>query len=160
MEKQFLDKSAADLMQRDVITIRPQDTLSDALALMTENHVTGLPVMDLHSKCVGVITASDILNYDREHEEIEGDTNVQFFDVESGEWQTLPVTSFRTEGLEDVRVEEVMARDLIQVDRKASIQSVARTMLDAGVHRVLVMDDQYRLYGIVSALDFVRIVAE
>jgi CBS domain-containing protein len=160
MEKSFFDKCAVDLMQRDIITIRPQDTLDDALTLMTENHVTGLPVMDHHSKCVGVVTANDILNCQRELEEVDSETNVQFFDVDSQQWQSLPVMSFRTEKLKDTRVEEVMARDLIRVDLDATVTSVARTMLDAGVHRVLVLDEHNRLYGIVSALDFVRMIAE
>jgi CBS-domain-containing membrane protein len=33
-------------------------------------------------------------------------------------------------------------------------------MLDSRVHRVLVMDDHCRLYGIVSSFDFVRVMAE
>lgn len=160
MKKSIDDLSASDIMQRDMITIRPQDNLEDALALMTENHVTGLPVMDHQSRCVGVITASDILNCEREHEGIDNDSSVQFFDVDSQQWQSLPVTSFRVEELSDTRVEEVMARDLIKIDRQASVQAVAKKMLDAGVHRVLVMDDDSRLYGIVSALDFVRVISE
>ena len=56
--------AASDFMQRDVVTVAPDDTLRDALALMTENHVTGLPVMDGKSRCVGLITSSDILNYE------------------------------------------------------------------------------------------------
>lgn len=160
MGKPFGEMTATELMKRDMITIRPQDTLADALALMTENHVTGLPVMDHHSKCVGIVTASDILNYEREMEGVENEASVQFFDVDSQQWQSLPVTSFRAEELSDTRVEEVMARDLIRVDRTASAQTVARTMLDASVHRVLVMDDENRLYGIVAALDFVRMIAE
>ena len=55
---------AADLMQRDIVTVSPDDTLREALALMTDSHVTGLPVMDGNSQCVGLITASDILNYE------------------------------------------------------------------------------------------------
>ena len=58
---------AADYMQRDVVTTSPDSTLQEALALMTENHVTGLPVMDKFNRCIGLITSSDILNYEQEH---------------------------------------------------------------------------------------------
>jgi hypothetical protein len=33
-------------------------------------------------------------------------------------------------------------------------------MLRDDVHRVLVMDERYNLYGIITSFDFVRVVAE
>jgi CBS domain-containing protein len=33
-------------------------------------------------------------------------------------------------------------------------------MLDENIHRVLVMDERFNLYGIITSFDFVRIVAE
>ena len=63
------DMCAVDVMQRDVVTIGPRDTLRMALDLMTENHITGLPVMDDHAKCIGLISATDILNYEHDHVE-------------------------------------------------------------------------------------------
>ena len=127
------DKVAADMMQRDVLTIRPQDTLRDALALMTENHVTGLPVMDQNSKCVGLITASDILNYEREHSgEAEAGAFSQYFDPETQLWESVQTSSFALEQFGHVRVEEVMVRDLISVERETPIKEVARKMQDAG----------------------------
>jgi IMP dehydrogenase len=152
---------AADFMRRDVVTIAPDDTLRDALALMTENHVTGLPVMNAKSQCVGLITASDILNYEEEHADDSSKINTtQFFDPESQQWETVSVSAFGHDELGDVRVKEVMTRDLIWVDRKSSLKDVARRMIDDRVHRVLVMDDQFNLYGIISAIDIVRVVAE
>ena len=75
---------ASEYMQRDVVTVSPDNSLREALDLMTENHVTGLPVMDDHSRCVGLITSSDILNYEQEHsgESADGAT-ADFFDPES-----------------------------------------------------------------------------
>jgi CBS domain-containing protein len=151
---------AADFMQRDVVTISPEETLRDALALMTENHVTGLPVMNSESLCIGLITSTDILNYEDEHADDSSDTgNMQFFDPETQRWDTVPIGAF---GLEfgGVRVKEVMTPDLIWVDRMAPLQQVARTMIDEQVHRVLVMDKAAHLYGIISAYDIVRVVAD
>jgi CBS domain-containing protein len=152
---------AADYMQRDVVTVSPEDTLRNALDLMTENHVTGLPVMDNYSRCIGLITASDILNYEQEHAGKSADgVTADFFDPESQQWETVPVSAFGLEEFEDVRVGDVMTRDLIWVDRDATLESVARRMLAEKVHRVLVMDVASRLYGILSAFDFVRVAAE
>ncbi len=152
---------ASDYMQRDVVTVSPDDTLRDALALMTENHVTGLPVMDVSSRCVGLITSSDILNYEQEQaEEPEERETAELFDPESEQWESVPFSAFRLEGLDDVAVSEVMARNLVWVHRNTPLKDVARRLIDERVHRVLVMDEDSRLYGILSAFDFVRVVAE
>ena len=153
--------TAVTIMQRDMITVLPDDTMRDALTLMTENHVTGLPVMDNNSRCIGLITASDILNYEQEHA-ADSDTNrtAQFFDPETQQWVSVPVSAFGLEEFAEVRVSEVMSRDLIWVDRETSLKDVAQRMLDERVHRVLVMDTKSNLFGIISAYDFVRVIAE
>ena len=136
---------AADVMQRDMVTVSPSDTLRDALALMTENHVTGLPVMDGKSRCIGLITASDILGFEEEHAEDSADEGMmQHFNNEIGRWESVPISAFGLEEFGDVRVEEVMTRDLISVDRDTPLKEVARKMLDDDVHRVLVMDERFQ----------------
>lgn len=155
--------TAEDIMQRDVVTITRGNTLRDAMSLLTENHVTGLPVMDEQSRCIGLISATDILNFEQEHcdETDEGNSDVaQYYDPETEQWESIRLSAFALEEFGDVRVEEVMASDLIWIERDSPIQEVALKMFEAGVHRVLVLDEQNRLYGIVSATDFVRLIAK
>jgi CBS domain-containing protein len=152
---------AGDRMQRDVVTVSPDSTLREALSLMTENHVTGLPVMDNLCRCIGLITSNDILNYEQEHAgESSEDGMVDLFDPECQQWESIPLSAFGLEEFGHVRVSEVMTRDLIWVDRDTPLTDVARKMIDEQVHRVLVMDVSSRLYGILSAYDFVRVAAE
>jgi len=154
---------AADIMQRDVVTVAPQETLRDALSLMTESHVTGLPVVDGQSKCVGLICASDILGYEQEHAEVAAQANAEVakhFNPDLQQWESIRLTAFALEEFGDVRVEEIMSRDLISVEKGTPLKEIARSMAAAGVHRVLVSDEGNKLYGIVSAVDFVRLWAE
>ena len=72
----------------------------------------------------------------------------------------MPFSAFGLEEFGDVRVQDVMTRELVWVDRSMPLKDVARRMIDERVHRVLVMDKQCCLYGILSAYDFVRVVAE
>jgi CBS domain-containing protein len=153
--------TAADIMQRDMVTVAPGDTLRDALALMTANHVTGLPVMDGKSRCIGLITASDILGFEEEHADDNSAAGMmQHFNPELSRWESVPISAFGLEEFGDVRVEEVMAHELIHVGRDARLKDVAQKMLDGNVHRVLVMDEKFSLYGIISSFDFVRVMAE
>lgn len=53
-----------------------------------------------------------------------------------------------------------MTSELIWVARDTPLKEVARRVLDERVHRVLVMDANSHLFGVVSAFDFVRVIAE
>jgi CBS domain-containing protein len=153
---------AADIMQRDLIVARPSDSLRQALDLMTENHVTGLPVVDAHSRCVGVISATDILNYEQEQVEYASsadDDGGQHFNMDTQRWESVRVSSFALEEYGDVRVDEVMSPGIVSVTRSTPLADIAQTMMTNRIHRVLVMDSRQRLYGIISATDFVRIFA-
>ncbi len=154
---------ARDIMQSDVVTVAPTDNLQDALNLITENHVTGLPVIDTKSRCVGVVTASDILNFEQEHSEFAQEANsdmARHFDPERQRWESVRVSSFALEEFAEVPVSEVMTRELISVGPDVSASQVAQTMLDEEVHRVLVLDGDQRLFGIITAFDFVRLWAD
>lgn len=154
--------TAGDIMQRDVVVVRSNDTLRDALELMTENHVTGLPVMDAHGKCIGLVSATDILNYEQDYADEAADANAyvaQHFNPDTQQWESVRMSSFALEHFGDVRVEEVMACNLISVAKETPISEVAKTMTDENVHRVLVLSDDRRLFGVVSATDFVRTLA-
>jgi CBS domain-containing protein len=53
-----------------------------------------------------------------------------------------------------------MSTRLITADPGDSVEMVAGTMVDHGVHRILVTDSGGGLLGLVSALDLVRLVRE
>jgi CBS domain-containing protein len=48
------------VMTRNLITLRPDDTIFDAAQIMLDNKVSGLPVVDEHNRLVGILTESDI----------------------------------------------------------------------------------------------------
>ena len=154
--------TAADVMQADVVSVEMNETLKDALDTMTGNHLTGLPVMNSADKCVGMITATDILNYEQEHAEYAGEANSDMalhFDMDSQKWESVRITTFALEVFAEVKVSEVMARNLIAVSRETPLRDVAQKLVGERVHRVLVMGDRQELYGIISATDFVRLYA-
>ncbi|NOX55603.1 MAG: CBS domain-containing protein, partial [Planctomycetes bacterium] len=108
--------TAADIMQRKVVVVGPSDTLQEAMELMTEHHVSGLPVLNARDKCVGVISATDIMNFEQEQSEwgLDGDDLSAFFDPQTHRWEMIRVRS-GGDDLPDVRVREVMSRDLVSV---------------------------------------------
>ena len=155
--------TAADIMQRHMVCIGMRGTLQEALALMTDSHVTGLPVVGGKSKCVGLISASDILSYEQEHAEQSAAANAeiaQHFNPDLQQWESVRLSAFALEEFGDVYVEDVMTREVVTVPQDMPIRKVAAKMRDAGIHRVLVVDDDSELLGIISSFDFVLAAAE
>lgn len=50
-----------DIMTRNVVSILPDASISDAAALMDSHDIKRLPVVDLNKKLLGIITRGDII---------------------------------------------------------------------------------------------------
>jgi CBS domain-containing protein len=65
-------RQVRDVMTFHAVTVLPDDTVKDALDLLVANDVAALPVVDVANRCVGVISASDVLALAQERgEDIE-----------------------------------------------------------------------------------------
>jgi CBS domain-containing protein len=72
----------------------------------------------------------------------------------SSEWQVVQL-----EGMPQGAVRTYMTADPVIVKADTPIGALARMMIDAGVHRVFVVDEQSRPVGIVSSTDIMAAVA-
>ena len=155
--------SARDLMQSDVVTVGPSDSLRDAMEWMVDSHVSGLPVIDEKDRCVGVLSMTDVLGVEYAQAELAVGPDVEevgsYYDPDTQRWESMRFAGSVDE-LPDVSVSEVMSCDVVSVLPQAALREVAELMLERRVHRVLVMDRKHHLHGIISALDLVRLVAE
>lgn len=57
----LLQKKLHRIMARNLITVQAQQTLSEAVLLFYDNHISSLPVVDKNNKPLGIITWRDIL---------------------------------------------------------------------------------------------------
>ncbi len=142
--------TVGDVMSTDLVTIDAADTVHDALQVMTENGVAALPVLDAEGRCIGMLSTTDFVEMTR--------------DLESGlealeqEDQLLfgQIVAQLAEGSGHQRVVDVMSDSVITARASDSLVSAASTMLDEGVHRLPVLDDEGRLVGIFSTTDILE----
>jgi CBS domain-containing protein len=150
---------ASDIMVRSVVTLKPSDTLADAAAILLHEQISGAPVVDAAGACVGVLSASGILSAE---EKVEQERQKV---AESSFWNSnlaLPMSVYAAK-LEEVRekiapaanqpVERFMTSDLVSVTADTPLRTVVESMVNAHVHRVVVLDAGRRLRGIVSTTD-------
>ncbi|MFN8652507.1 MAG: CBS domain-containing protein [Gemmatimonadales bacterium] len=126
----------ADIMQTNLMTVRGTDTISEAVALLAESHVSGVPVIAERGRLVGVLSNSDIL-------EALADK---------------PDPEERERLFDQTTVQEVMTARPQTITSDASVKDAAQRMLYLEVHRLFV-EDNGRLVGVVSTTDLVRAMA-
>jgi CBS domain-containing protein len=126
----------AELMRTDVRAIAPDATITEAVEMLADAHVSGLPVVDHHGRFVGVLTSTDILQAEAE----AGDAAAR-------------------EELFDGLVEELMTRTPRTVSEDTDAREAAQQMLYLDIHRLFVVRDG-RVVGVVSQSDLVRAMAQ
>jgi len=144
-----------DVMVTDVVSVRPGDTVREALSLMTQNRVSAVPVVNGHGRCVGVLSTTDLLNLTEELED-----EIQAINKSEGLNHYLLIRHLADSDLGAQTVQEFMTPDVIQAPTTATIAQAATQMVRQHVHRVMVTDSQQRLLGIVSSTDILRALAE
>jgi CBS domain-containing protein len=137
-----------DVMIKDVVYVHPQDTLDEALALLVENRVSGMPVVDGRHRCVGVLSVTDLIDLARELDEEISDL-VRVSEISRG-WLVEKLTQ---RGLGKQKVQEVMTPVAVGVAPVTLLAEAAQMMIRNRVHRLVVMDTEQRLLGIIAAMD-------
>jgi len=154
--------TAADVMNRGVVTLDARASLHDAMQIMTEHHVSGVPVVDKEDQCIGVISTSDVVSFieaDLEALESEIVRTENWFNPETQKWEESVFSSELLGEYDAVPVSDAMTSDPLTVIPTMPIADVARLMTTRSIHRVFVVDQDKRLQGVISAFDFVQLVA-
>lgn len=126
----------ADIMQTNIETIGTDDTVADAVAILADKHISGLPVVSKRGQLTGVVSTTDVLQLLAE----------------------TPDAEQRGEVLERTQVREIMTAKPITVGPDEDIHEAARQMLYGEIHRLFVEFDG-ALVGVLTQSDIVGAVA-
>ncbi len=152
--KSIYQRRLKDIMCRDVVALNAGDTIHEALALMGENRVSALPVVDSRNQCVGILSTSDLVDMTRDvdddlyHLDLVDPTSRRFLlDKLAHSMGTETVQSFMTETVATVVAE-------------TTIGKATQEMLRNRVHHLPVVDQNDHLIGIVSTMDILAEFAD
>jgi len=136
----------ADVMTRNVITVRPETTLKEAAGLLARTGISGMPVVDGTGAVVGVFSEADILFKER-GERTEGGLL---------RWLLEPSATWEDAKLEAQTVGEAMTAPALTIEPDRPVREAAARMIAEGVNRLPVVDGAAQLVGIVTRADLVR----
>ena len=135
-----------DLMTTNVLTVRTSAPLKDAAALLAERRISGVPVVDDDRHVLGVLSEGDILF--KESGPPERPSMLE---------RLLAVPSIGFDPKLGARtVGEAMSAPALTIGPRRPVTEAATTMIEEGVNRLPVVDDEKHLIGIVTRADLVR----
>jgi predicted transcriptional regulator len=152
--KPLMSLCASDIMSRMITLIPRKMSLQGAARILARAGITGAPIIDDSGRCVGVLSATDFMHA------VEKDTTAteKPSDARSAlaqPWQ-IPTCGPGT----NLCVEDYMTKDPVLVAPTVHIGDLARMMIDAHIHRIIVIDPVSQTpCGIVSSMDILAALA-
>lgn len=120
----------ADIMTKTVYTVEQDASAEEAAWGLTRRHIGGAPATDGEGNLVGVLSSSDLVN------------------PEPKQWIRGEAT-----------VGDLMNPDVISLYADDPAMAAVNEMAKRDIHRIVVLDHQSNLAGIVTPMDVVRALA-
>ncbi len=117
---------ATDIMTKEVVSIRRDRPVEEALELLLTHEITGIPVVEEDMTLVGIVTEKDLLGLFYRPEDVKGKT-----------------------------VEEFMTQPAVYFEENESLDDICKCLLDVTFRRMPVTS-KGRVVGIVSRPDVLR----
>ncbi len=142
---------ALDVMVRDVVTVKPQDSVAKAVELLAEHDVSALPVVDDDDNVVGVISEADLI-----HREEIGTEKQRPRWLEA----VTPASKLAGEFAKSHgrRVDEVMSTDVVSAAEDTPLGEIATLLERHRIKRVPILRGG-KLVGIVSRSNLIQALA-
>ncbi|MDB9314147.1 CBS domain-containing protein [Spirulina sp. CS-785/01] len=150
-----MSQTVADYMTSTPFTVTPKTLLKEAVRLLSEHHITGLPVVDDDGTLVGVISDSDLMWQETGPDRppyIMFLDSVIFLQNPARYEKELHKALGQTVG-------EVMTDRPIAVSPDRPLPEAARLMHEKGVRRLPVVDENKQVLGIITHGDIIRAMA-
>ena len=140
-----------DVMTSDVVSVDSEASIDDAVQLMLQRRISGLPVIDRTGNLVGVVTEGDFLRRAETGTQHQRSRWIEFFTSPGRLASEYVQTSGR-------KVHQVMTTDVQTATEDTALEEIVRIMERRRIKRVPILRGQ-KLVGIVSRANLLRALA-
>jgi CBS domain-containing protein len=124
---------AKTVMKTDVFTVKRQTPIYEAIELLVENHITGLPVVNDDMTLAGIVTEKDVLRLLSNLDDL------------------MVVPDLKDSA---AAVEDFMTKDVVSFDQNDDLLDICECLIDNSFRRVPITS-MGRVVGIISRRDVV-----
>jgi CBS domain-containing protein len=149
--------TVADIMETDVPTVTPEDSVETVLHVLREHELPGVPVVNAGGRCVGIITEADLVLSGE-----DADLHLpHYFELFGGLVFIEPLKHFeeRLRKAVAASARDMMTPDPVTIEADASVEDAAR-LIARRKHDRLPVIEHGRLVGVVTRLDVLAALTE
>lgn len=131
------------VMTSPVVGVAPETGFREIVALLAEYDITGVPVLDADGRPLGIVSEADLL---------------RTLAAQEDPGSLLPAPELPQSGPDGaVTAADLMTGPAVCTTPDVSVVGAARLMSRHGVKRMPVLDDEGRVFGMVSRGDLLRV---
>jgi CBS domain-containing protein len=142
---------AQDVMVRNVLTVGPDTSVADAVAMLVKHDISALPVVNPDDSLIGILSEADLL----EREELGAEHHYPWW-IES----LMPASKLaeRFAKAHGKRVSDVMSTNVIFASEDTPVSEIAALLETHRIKRVPIINDG-KIVGIVSRSNLMQALA-
>lgn len=144
-----------DIMSTNLVTVTKETAVTEAAKLMVEHNATALAVVDSENTLVGIISEGDLL-YKKVRPHAPHYVNVLGASIYYG---GIGEYNERFKKLIASVVDELMTTEVIVGFAHSDVEETVATMVEKRLKNLPVVDENYRLIGMVSRADIIKLIA-
>ena len=150
-----MSKTVAEIMTTELITVSPKTSLQEAIQIIADRKISGLPVVDDEGQLVGIISETDLT---WQATGVEAPPYVMFLDSVIYLQNPAKHNQEVHKALGQT-VAEAMSEKPTTIKADRPVREAARIMHEKKVRRLPVVDDNDKLIGIITQGDVIRMMA-
>jgi len=140
-----------DIMTKDLVTVKEEDTVDYVAKLLIEKNIGGVPVVNDENRVVGIVTESDLIYKDKKLH------IPSFIRVLDGLIFLESLKKFEEEikKIAGYKIKDIMTTPVVTLDENSTVEDAATIMIEKKINRIPIVRDG-KLVGIISKSDIVR----
>lgn len=150
-----MNRTVEEVMTPNPETVKPETPLKEAIKLLVEKHISGLPVVNEVGKLVGIISESDLM-----WQETGVETPPYIMILDSVIYLENPARHDKEihKALGQI-VKEVMSDKPITIKPHQTLKQAAHLMHEKKIRRLPVVNSDEQVIGIITQGDIIRTMA-
>lgn len=152
--------TAKDIMTNDVFMAYEGWSVKRLSSFFIKNKISGAPVIASDHSLVGVVTATDVINFesktDAEKSALLEEVYSEFVGMHYDEHTA---STLLQKADERCTVNKVMTQEVIQIDESTPLHQVADKMLGAGIRRIFITRNGI-MSGVISTTNLLKVMSQ
>lgn len=152
--------TAKDIMTEEVLMAYEGWSIKKLMDFYIRHGISGAPVIASDHSLVGVVTATDVVNFENKSYVDKSDMVETIYHESVGyTYQKSDIEKLALNADENCTVHQIMAKYVIQVDEGTSIDDIADIMLNKGVRRLFVTRNSLMI-GVITTTNILKAIVD